>query len=144
MKTQYLLPFLILLLAVSGCQPSRFVLEDRQPTPETTAESTPEIPIDDFTERLQSVQTGNFDFVYAFRRKDGDIFTSEDKKYLKDNAPFDTNQWVLTSDKKAVIAGSNYVFTPENLDALKKRFKIEDYSPKNEEPKKQQNTNVNR
>lgn len=144
MKMQYLLPFLIFLLVVLGCQPSRFVLEDRQSTPEPTTESTPHIPIDDFAERLASVQTGNFEFVFAFRRKDGDVFTGEDKRFLKENIPLDANQKQLTSDEKAVIVGSNYPFTTENLDALKKRFKIEDYSPEKEEPKKEQNTNVNR
>jgi hypothetical protein len=123
---------------------SQIILNDKQPISTPLTEETPEIPVDDFTERLQSVQTGNFDFVYAFRRKDGDIFTGEDKKYLKDNSPIETNQWVLTGDKKAVIAGSNYLFTLENIEALKKRFKIEDYSPPKDEPKKEQNTKVNR
>ena len=120
---------------VLGCQPSQTVLNDRQPTPEPTAESTPIIPVDDFAERLKSVQTGGFDFVYVFRRKDGEVFNSEDKKYLKENLPPDTNQKQLTSDEKALIIGSNYIFPPENLDALKKRFKMEDYSPKDEKVK---------
>lgn len=144
MKTQHLISLLIFLLIALGCQPSQTVLNDRQPTPEPTNESTPEIPIDDFQERLKSVQTGNFDFVYALRRKDGDVFTAEDKQYLRENLPPDTNQKQLTSDNKALIIGSNYIFPLENLDALKKRFKIEDYSPKEETPKKEQNSNVNR
>lgn len=144
MKFDYLIPFILFLLMVLGCQPSQTVLNDRQPTPEPTAESTPIIPVDDFAERLKSVQTGGFDFVYVFRRKDGEVFNSEDKKYLKENLPPDTNQKQLTSDEKALIIGSNYVFPPENLDALKKRFKMEDYSPKEETPKKEQNSNVNR
>lgn len=84
---------------------------------------------DDFQERLRSLQTGNFQFVFVFRRPDGEVFSSEDKKFLKDNAPRDTNQWVLTRDGKTAIAGSNYKFTPENLTALKKRFIVEDVSP---------------
>ena len=84
---------------------------------------------DDFQESLQSVQTGNFDFILAFRRLDGDVFSGDDKKFIKANAPHDTNQWVLTLDGKCVIAGSNYKFMPEHLDALKKRFSVEDYSP---------------
>src|SRR3954468_22902542 len=58
---------------------------------------------DDFEERLRGVQTGNFDYVYAFRRKDGAEFDKEDKRFLKQNAPASTNQWVLTRDDKAVI-----------------------------------------
>ncbi len=143
MKTQHLISLLIFLLIALGCQPSQRILEDRQPTATPIVDETPQVPVDDFAERLKSVQTGGFDFVYAFRRKDGEVFTSEDKKYLRENLPPDTNQKQLTSDEKAVIIGSNYIFPLENLDALKKRFKIEDYSPK-EEPKQDQNTNVNR
>lgn len=143
MKTQHLISLLIFLLIALGCQPSQRILEDRQPTATPIVDETPQVPVDDFAERLKSVQTGGFDFVYAFRRKDGEVLTSEDKKYLRENLPPDTNQKQLTSDEKAVIIGSNYIFPLENLDALKKRFKIEDYSPK-EEPKQDQNTNVNR
>lgn len=143
MKTQHLIPLIVFLLIVLGCQPSQTVLNDRQPTPEPSVASTPEIPVDDFQDRLKSVQTGGFDFVYALSRKDGEVFTSEDKQYLRETLPPDTNQKQLTSDNKALIIGSNYVFPPENLDALKKRFKIEDYSPKEETPKKEQNSNVN-
>lgn len=144
MKFEHLIPFVLFLLIVLGCQPSQTVLNDRQPTPEPSTASTPEIPVDDFAERLKSVQTGGFYFVYALRRKDGEVFTSEDKQYLRENLPPDTNQKQLTSDNKALIIGSNYLFPLVNLDALQKRFKIEDYSPKEETPKNEQNTNVNR
>ena len=135
MKNHHLIPFLIFLLIVLGCQPSQTVLNDRQPTPEPISESTPIIPVDDFQDRLKSVQTGGFDFVFVFRRKDDEGFDAEDKKFLRENIPSEANQKQLTSDEKAVIIGSNYIFAPENLDALKKRFKIEDYSPKDEEVK---------
>lgn len=135
--------FLILLILFNfGCA-SQIILNDKNPTPEPVGESTPEIPRDDFNERLESVKTGGFEIVYAFRRKDGEVLTSDDKKYLRENLPPDTNQKQLTSDEKAVIVGSNYIFPLENIDALKKRFKIEDYSPK-ENLKPEQNTNVNR
>jgi hypothetical protein len=144
MKVQKLLCILLLVFSIFSLScASQIILNDRQPTPEPTTESTPPIPVDDFEERLRSVQTGNFDFVYAFKRMDGQAFTSEDKKYLRENIPIDANQKQLTSDEKAVIVGSNYLFTPENLDALKKRFKIEDYSPEKEEPKPEQNSNAN-
>ena len=85
---------------------------------------------DDFVERLNSVRTGNFDFILAFRRPDGEVLSGDDKKFLKANSPNDTNQWVLTADGKTAIAGSNYKFLPPQLDILKKRFVIQDYSPK--------------
>ena len=98
-----------------------------QTAPANTAE---EKKTDDFEESLNSVRTGNFDFVLAFRRADGEVLSADDKKFLKVNSPNDTNQWVLTADGKTAIAGSNYKFLPPHLDALKKRFVVEDYSPK--------------
>lgn len=125
-----LLLFILPGLLVS-CQPSQRILEDsKRNTPPAPAEkdAANQSSPDDFDSRLKSVQSGNFEFIYSFRRKDGEVFISEDKRYLKENSPRDTNQWVLTTDEKAVIAGSNYPFTPENLDALKKRFEITNYS----------------
>ncbi|NJM54227.1 MAG: hypothetical protein HC846_13095, partial [Blastocatellia bacterium] len=81
MKSHYLIPFVLFLLISLNCQPSQTVLNDRQPTPEPSVKSTPEIPVDDFQERLKSVQTGGFDFVFVFRRKDADVFTAEDKQF---------------------------------------------------------------
>lgn len=152
MKNQKLLSVLLILLTMfGGSCASKIILNDRQPVATPVTESTPEIPVDDFTERLRGVQTGAFDYVYAFRRKDGDILSSEDKKYLKENSPLDVNQWVLTSDQKVAIAGSNYRFMPENLEALKNRFNVEDYSNIIEESNtntnkatKQSNTNINK
>jgi hypothetical protein len=97
------------------------------------ATPTPEVKRDYFQDALGSVQAGGFDFILAFRKIDGEPFSSDDKKYLKDNAPRDTNRWNLTEDGKTAIAGSNYKFTPANLEALKKRFTIEDFSPPKEE-----------
>jgi hypothetical protein len=121
------------LFSSSGCA-SRFILEDKNETPSPMADATPEVPVDDFAERLKGVQTGGFDYVFVFRRKDGAILDSEDRRFLRENSPADTNQWVITSDKKAAIAGSNYRFLPENLTALKKRFAVEDFSPVVEPP----------
>ena len=74
------------------------------------------------------MQKGAFSFVYVFRRKDGAALDPDDRKYLRANSPIETNQWVLTDDGKAAIAGSNYQFPLESLDALKKRFNVEDLS----------------
>lgn len=128
MKTQILIISLVVFFF--SCQPSQRILEDSKKNAPLPNEATPisNEPRDDFEDRLKSVQTGGFQFVYAFRRKDGGVFVSEDKRYLKENSPGDTNQWVLTSDERAAIAGSNYLFTPENLDNLKKRFEVKDYS----------------
>lgn len=97
------------------------------------ADSTPEKKIDYFQENLNSVQRAGFNFIYSFRRTDAGNFTGEDKKFLKANAPAETNQWLLTEDEKAVVAGSNYKFTDEHLKNLRARFTVEDYSVTNTE-----------
>jgi hypothetical protein len=99
-------------------------LRAQTPTP------TPEIKEtrDDFSEKLEYVQKGAFAFIYIFRRRDGAALDAEDRKYLRANSPVETNQWVLPDDGRAAIAGSNYQFPPEMLDALKKRFDVEDLS----------------
>lgn len=115
-------------LALSGFGCSR--VEENAVNNASPTSAVEEKKTDDFQESLNSVRTGNFDFVFAFRRSDGASLTGEDKKFLKDNSPRDTNQWVLTNDGKTAIAGSNYKFLPEHLNALKKRFIVEDYSTK--------------
>lgn len=131
MKVRNLIVFIILaVFSLAACQPSQRILEDsKQNEPLPPSESTPKNPTgDDYEDRLKSVQLMGFQFVYAFRKKDGSVLVGEDKRYLKENSPRDTNQWVLTTDEKAAIAGTNYIFTPENLENLKKRFEVKDYS----------------
>lgn len=93
------------------------------PTPEEVKEKK-----DDFSEKLEYVQKGAFTFIYVFRRRDAAALDSEDRKFLRANSPVETNQWVVTDDARAAIAGSNYQFPPEMLDALEKRFDVEDLS----------------
>ncbi|MBA4184305.1 MAG: hypothetical protein H0X49_09860, partial [Acidobacteria bacterium] len=51
------------------------------------------------------------------------------------NAPAETNRFVSTDNGKAFIAGSKFKFPPQNLEILRMRFNIEDYSAVNEEGK---------
>ena len=74
------------------------------------------------------MKTAGFEFIFVFRRKDGAQFDGEDRKYLRANAPAETNRFLATDDGKAFIAGSKYLFPPASLDALRLRFNVEDYS----------------
>jgi hypothetical protein len=80
-----------------------------------------------FQSELEKMRIANLQYIFVFRRKDGTIIESEDKKYLRANLPFN-NRVVLADEDKAVIVGTNYKFPPENIDALRQRFNIEDYS----------------
>lgn len=93
-----------------------------------SATPTPEKKRDEFQDAFNSVKVGGFDYIFVFRRPDGAQMTGEDKTFLKENSSPFTNRWNLTDDGKTVIAGSNYKFTPENMEALKKRFIVEDHS----------------
>ena len=128
-------------LFLSACQ-TAVTPVGRLQTP--TPSPTPEVKEakDDFAEKLEYVQKGAFSFVYVFRRKDGAALDSDDSKYLRANSPLETNYWVVTDDRKVAIAGSNYQFLPEALDALKKRFNVEDLS-KPSEANPEANSNVN-
>ena len=95
----------------------------------------PEEKQSNFANDLQTMKTANFDYIFVFRRKDGGAFDGEDKKYLRANAPAETNRFVLTDNGKAFIAGSKFKFPPQNLDVLRTRFNIEDFSAVKEEGK---------
>jgi hypothetical protein len=127
-------------LLASGCQSLVTPVANLQtPTPTPAAPKTGEA---DAADKLDFVQKGAFNFVYVFRRKDGAALETEDRKYLRAYAPTETNYWVVTDDRKTAIAGSNYQFPPESLDALKKRFNVEDLS-KTKETQLDANANAN-
>ena len=146
-SARHLLSALLVLLALIGaaCANSR-ILESGNSSPTPVSSSTPEGPADDLQDNLGSVERMGFDFVYVFTRPDGGAFTGEDKTFLKNNSPGDTNQWRLTKDEKTVIAATNYKFSPQHLEALQKRFNVEDRSPKpaeNASSNSNANTNSN-
>ncbi|MGI8639147.1 MAG: hypothetical protein ACR2MG_04265 [Pyrinomonadaceae bacterium] len=84
--------------------------------------------VPDFESDLETMRTAGFDYIFVFRRKDGGVLDGEDKKYLKANSPPVTNRFILSDGDKAAIAGSSYEFPPGNLETLRMRFNVEDYS----------------
>jgi len=114
-------------LAGLGCQPNQTILKDVvSPTP--TPLSTVDLKKTSVEEDVRDMQTADFDYILVFRRKDGGLFDDEDRKYLRQNTPLETNRWAKSDDGRAYVAGSGFGFTPEQLEALKKRFVIEDFS----------------
>lgn len=87
-----------------------------------------------FQNEVEKMRTANLQYIFVFRRKDAGAFDGENKKYLRANLPFN-NRVVLADDDKAVIVGSNYKFPPENLDALRTQFNVEDFSSSSEQAK---------
>jgi hypothetical protein len=92
------------------------------------AAETPQTPLETELSRLQR---GNFRQIFAFSRKDAGKFADEDIEYFRQYAPSEQiNQRLRTSDDKYIVAGTNFAFTPEQLDALQKRFTVEDLTEK--------------
>ncbi len=107
-------------------------VETNNSTAETAnvVNSNAEKPLSDFDKTLSDMRTGDFEYVFAFKRKDGGKFERDDKDFLKETTPQQTNRWLLTKDETTVLAGSNYIFSPDVMKKLGTKFAIEDFSPK--------------
>ena len=81
-----------------------------------------------FERDLASVKRNNYQKVYVISRPDGGQLNADDKAFLKTNMPIETTMRILTDEDRRVIVGTNFDFKPEHLDALNKRFKVEDYT----------------
>ena len=104
-------------------------------TPTPATESSPSqtksepTPRSAFERDLQYVRNSQFTYVWVFSRKDGRPLDKEDAAYLRTNAP-QVVDWVTTDEGKKVIGGTNFDLERGNLNLLKKRFVVEDYSHK--------------
>jgi hypothetical protein len=126
------LVFFLALTSLS-CANQRILESSNNSMAETSSTPASAQAPDDVRDNLGAVERMGFDFVYVFTRPDAGVFTGEDKMFLKDNSPSETNQWRLTKDGKTVIAATNYKFPPESLTILQTRFNVEDRSPKIDE-----------
>ncbi|CAN5365284.1 hypothetical protein BH20ACI1_BH20ACI1_01780 [soil metagenome] len=124
-NSKYIFSILLFSLIIIVCL--NFACESPSLKANKTIVNKPENKVADFQSDLQTMRTAGFDYIFVFRRKDGGVFDAEDKAYLKANSPSVTNRFILSDDDKAVIAGSGYEFPTENLEALRKRFDVEDY-----------------
>jgi hypothetical protein len=115
----------ILIVGVSSCG------SGNQPSPTSqTANSVPAPtapPLTGFEKDLDYVRKGQYTYVWVFSRKDGKPLDKEDAAYLRTNAP-QVVDWVTTDGGKKVIAGTNFDLAQGNLELLKKRFVVEDYT----------------
>ncbi len=94
----------------------------------SNATASPEVKLTEVERDIKSLRTANFQYIFVFRRKDSGAFDGEDRTFLKNNLPAETNRFYLSDNDKAVIAGSSFKFEPEMLEKLSERFTIEDFS----------------
>jgi hypothetical protein len=91
--------------------------------------STPPPTKTGFEADLEYVRKGQYTYVWVFSRKDGQQLDREDSAFLRTNAP-QVVDWVTSEGGKKVIAGTNFDLALGNLELLKKRFVVEDYTGK--------------
>jgi hypothetical protein len=126
---QIFLAALAAVLLVSGCRRSGTANNPPDSeSPSTGAASSPS-PQTDFERTLQFVRNGQFAHVWVFSRKDGKPLDKDDSDFLRKQAP-QVVDWAATDDKRKVIAGTNFDLEQGNMEALKKRFVVEDYTGK--------------
>lgn len=95
----------------------------------TSDNSTPAPTKTGFEADLEYVRKGQYTYVWVFSRKDNKPLDREDGAYLRTNAP-QVVDWVTSDGGKKVIAGTNFDLALGNLELLKKRFVVEDYTGK--------------
>ncbi len=107
-------------------------IEDTNKTTNSNANKTRVISEEE--RELQSLKTADFDFIYSLKRKDGDVFSPEDRQFLKQKT-YRANRRTLTEDEKIIFIGTNYEIDKKDLQTIKERFEFEDFSKSDEELK---------
>jgi len=127
MRTSILIVFLAVAtgFGVTGCHRNTSGNE----APDLSSYHPEKPPPNDFERALRDVREGHFKFMSVFTRLDGNAFTKEDGDILRKAAP-KVVDWIGTDDKKTFVAGSNFDIEPAQMTALRKRYRIEDYSGK--------------
>ncbi len=82
-----------------------------------------------FEADLDYVRKGQYTYIWVFSRKDGQPLDKDDAAYLRKSAP-QVVDWVTSDQGRKVIAGTNFDLARGNLELLKKRFVVEDYTGK--------------
>lgn len=129
MKLKCLIILFVLLL--TGCSGSTTETSNQ---PEATASTSPQSsaqssPQSEFEKDLQFIRNGGFTYVWLISRKDGKPLEPGDTIFLKANAP-QVVDWVRTDEGRKVFAGTNFNLEEGNLEVLKRRYNMEDYSGK--------------
>jgi hypothetical protein len=117
----------LLLFGLAGCQ-GRNPTGANQSGGSASGPGSP-TPQTQFERDLQYVRNGRFSYIFIFSRKDGKVLDKEDGDFLRKNAP-QVVDMVTTDGGKKAIAGTNFNLELGNMELLKSRFVVEDYSGK--------------
>ena len=117
-------------LLFAGCGGSAPSNTNTNATAQAPASSSPApSPLTGFEKDLQYVRNGQYSYIWIFSRKDSKPLDKADSAFLRTNAP-QVVDWVTTDEGRKVIGGTNFNLEEGNLEALKKRFVVEDYTGK--------------
>lgn len=138
MKNQKIKKLQVIALVLAGI----FVFScGRQSVDQIKSNSAPEKKISEFERELKYMKTADFNYIFAFSRKDGKPLDSEDKKFLKHESRT-ANRHTLTKDGKTAFVGTNYKLSDKSLEKLKKRFFLEDFSKSSEQNQKREKKSI--
>ena len=126
-RTSTLFIMVILVAAILSTSCSDVKTNSGSPVSPSAQSSPAPSPKSGFEADLAYVRKGQFTYVWVFSRKDGKSLDKDDGAFLRTNAP-QVVDWVTTDEGKKVIAGTNFDLAKGNLDLLKKRFNVEDYT----------------
>jgi hypothetical protein len=115
-------------IALTSCAGGPLSTGSSNGSPATQSSAGPS-PKSGFEADLDYVRKGQYTYVWVFSRKDGKTIDKDDAAYLRTNAP-QVVDWVTTEEGKKVIAGTNFDLAKGNLELLKKRFVVDDYTGK--------------
>jgi len=118
---------LLCLTLLSGCKRSANQSAEDSPTTQTSPEPTPR---DEFERNLQYIRQAHFKYVWLFSRKDGAALDKADAEFLRANTPGAVDRVRADEAGRRFLVGLNFEVEPANLEALRKRFNVEDYSGK--------------
>jgi len=122
-----------------GCGPNESILKSNSSTPAPAGSASgPPRSNDPLEKEIEAMKTADFNFIYVLSRRDGAIFTSDDKAFIRKTTQ-NVNRRTLSDDEKAVIIGSNTKMPSELLDAIRGRLELKDYS----KPESISNTGAN-
>ncbi len=116
--------------------------EATEKRPQKNANVNTEKTPDELEQKLKALKTADFDYIFTFRRKDGEAFDAEDKSIFKAHT-FRANRRRLSNDEKVLFVGTNYKIEDKDLKVLKDRFEFEDFSKSEEQIEKERQKDQN-
>lgn len=133
-KSKFIRDYAVLLtvafaaIASDACSKPQPVTNQASSSPPGQSQSAPTPQQSDFERGLDFIRKGRFTHVYVFARKDGGALNKDDGDVIRANVKI--VDLVATDQGRRAIVGTNFDLTPENMNALLKRFNVEDYSGK--------------